>query len=505
MRNKLLAAFLLGFYLVVSIPTAKAADLPVLTWERGKEHNIVLGGSNVQSWQMVLHSTNKADLVFNKSKPNKRGFIVFSLNVPADYELGTYTVQTKQTTTEPSVVAGIRLIELTSYNLIQIPIKLFVILFVMIFLISTLSILRMPKYEQIQYLKEKRKVVLPNILGRVYGLRNSSVESIRKSLFKFLITREGELLHKISPLAWALVPILSVVLGCYVGASTRVSGGVSHVSVVLFVFTAILGIFDPYSGFMATAGFIFAQGVLANVLSIRSLMGLVAVGTAWIGPGIISSLYRQMLEKDGYISRFTKFLPDLFSSVIGAFIFILAELLANSFTNHIGSFGVDRLYIPVFMGVVIFIRIKFEKYLFRNIHIGGDSYQVRTLTLPRVISPRTVLFIALYLAGISYVWTQSVPFTLSSALILSIPLVLLLVRFGSPRFERLKSIQRNIVGEGVVLCLLAYGVFTYIQSMPLDVIQKGRYFIIYSALLLIAHAIYSSICDTSTRDKVVEL
>jgi hypothetical protein len=234
-------------------------------------------------------------------------------------------------------------------------------------------------------------------------------------------------------------------------------------------------------------------------------MGLVAVGTAWIGPGIISSLYRQMLEKDGYISRFTKFLPDLFSSVIGAFIFILAELLANSFTNHIGSFGVDRLYIPVLMGVVIFIRIKLEKYLFRNIHIGGDSYQVRTLTLPRVISPRTVLFIALYLAGISYVWTQSIPFTLSSALILSIPLVLLLVRFGSPRFERLKSIQRNIVGEGFVLCLLAYGVFTYIQSMPLDVIQKGRYFIIYSALLLIAHAIYSSICDTSTRDKVVEL
>jgi len=212
-----------------------------------------------------------------------------------------------------------------------------------------------------------------------------------------------------------------------------------------------------------------------------------------------------MLEKDGYISSFTKFLPDLFSSAIGAFVFTLAELLANSFTNHIGAFGVDRLFVPLVIGVVIFTRIKFEKYLFRNIHIGGDSYQVRTLTLPRVISPRTVLFIALYLAGAAYVWTQSVAFTVSSALILSIPLALLLVRFASPRFERLKSIQRNIVGEGVVLCFLAYGVFTYIQSMPLDVIQKGRYFIIYSALLLIAHAIYSSICDISTRDKVLEL
>ena len=212
-----------------------------------------------------------------------------------------------------------------------------------------------------------------------------------------------------------------------------------------------------------------------------------------------------MLEKDGYVSSYTRFLPDLFSSVIGAFVFVLAELLANSFTNHIGSFGVDRLYIPVVVGAVIFSRIKLEKYLFRNIHIGGESYQIRTLTLPRVISPRTVLFISLYLAGISYVWTQSIPFTVSSALILSIPLVLLLVRFGSPRFEGLKSIQRNIVVEGAVLCLLAYGVFTYIQSMPFDVNQKGRYFIIYSALLLIAHASYSSLCDTATRDKVVEL
>ncbi len=505
MRNKLLAVFLLGFYLVVSIPTAQAADLPVLTWERGKEHNIVLGGSNVKSWQMVLHSTNQKDIAFNKSKPNKRGFIVFSLNVPADYQLGTYTIQTKQAGSTPSVVAGIRLIELTSYNLIQIPIKLFVILFVMIFLISTLSILRMPKYDQVQYLKERRVVHLPNILARLYILRNSSVESIRKSLFKFLITREGELLHKISPLAWTLIPIFSAVLGCYVGASTRVSGGVSHVSVALFILTAVVGIIDPYSGFMATAGFVFTQGVLANILSIRSIMGLVAVGTAWIAPGIISSLYRQMLEKDGYVSSYTRFLPDLFSSVIGAFVFVLAELLANSFTNHIGSFGVDRLYIPVVVGAVIFSRIKLEKYLFRNIHIGGESYQIRTLTLPRVISPRTVLFISLYLAGISYVWTQSIPFTVSSALILSIPLVLLLVRFGSPRFEGLKSIQRNIVVEGAVLCLLAYGVFTYIQSMPFDVNQKGRYFMIYSALLLIAHASYSSLCDTATRDKVVEL
>jgi hypothetical protein len=234
-------------------------------------------------------------------------------------------------------------------------------------------------------------------------------------------------------------------------------------------------------------------------------MGLLAVGMAWVAPGIISSLYRQMLEKDGYISRVTKFLPDIFASAIGAFIFLLAELLTNSFTNHIGSFGVDRMYIPLLIAAAIFVRIKAEKFLFRNIHIGGDNYQIRTLTLPRVISPRTVLFTALYLSGISYAWTQSISFAVSSALILSVPLALLLVRFGAPRLKRLAGVERNIIAESSIICFLSYGIFMQIQDMPFDVNQKGRYFIIYSALILIGHAIYSSICDTSSRDKVVEL
>jgi hypothetical protein len=505
MRNKFVAALLLGFYALLSIPAASAADLPVLTWERGKEHNIVLGGNIARNWQIVLHSEKATDLKFSKSTPNSRGYIVFSANIPADYPLGTYTLETSDATGKANVVAGIRLVGLTVYNLIEIPIKLFIILLTMIFLISTLSVLRMSKYEQIQYLKEKRKVHLPNILARLYTLRNSSVDSIQKSLFKFLLTREGEMLHKISPIAWSVVPIFSSILGCYIALSTRVSGGISHVSVALFILAAVIGIIDSYSGFMASVGFSFVQAVLGNVMSIRSLMGLLAVGTAWVAPGIITTLYRQVLEKDGYVSRVTKFLPDIFASVIGAFVFVLAELLTNSFTNHIGSFGVDRMYIPVFIAIALFVRIKAEKYLFRNLHLGGNNYQIRTLTLPRVISPRTVLFIGLYLGGISYTWTQSISFAVSSAVILSIPLVLLLVRFGAPRLKRLDGVERNVIGESAIICFLSYGIFMQIQDMPFDVNQKGRYFIIYSALILIGHAIYSSICDTSNRDKVLEL
>ena len=37
-----------GIALVMSVPVASAADIPVLTWEKGKEHNIVLGGNGIE-------------------------------------------------------------------------------------------------------------------------------------------------------------------------------------------------------------------------------------------------------------------------------------------------------------------------------------------------------------------------------------------------------------------------------------------------------------------------
>jgi hypothetical protein len=505
MRNKIFAALLSTFFLALNMPMAPAADVPVLTWERGKEHNIILGGSNAQGWDIVLHKSGSKDLAFSKSKANNRGFVVFSINIPNNFPLDSYLVETQDKTGKSNVVAGVRLVKLSDYNVSQIPTKLFTLLLVLIFVISSLSVLRLEKYQKIEYIREKRSVTLPNFFARFYELRKSSVESIRKSLFKFLITREGEMLHMMSPLAWAIVPILTSALGVYVGVSTRVSGGVSHVSVALFVILALIGIIDPYSGFMGAVGFAFAQTVIGNVAGIKSVMGLLAVGLALVGPGIFSSLFRNMLLKDVYIARIPIFFEDVVPSIIGALIFVVAEILTNSFTNHIGSFGVDRFFIPVGIAIFIFLRIRLEKFIFRNIHIGGESYQVRTLTLPRVISPRTVGLAALYLAGVVYSWTESGLFATSAAFILIVPLILLLVRFESPRIKFLGKFDRKLLVEPLLMCAVAFSIFTEIRLMPFDVNQKAHYLIISTAVILILHAIFSSLADTSRRQNVSQL
>ena len=182
--------------LIMSVPVASAADIPVLTWEKGKEHNIVLGGNGiVKDWKIQLKAQGKAPLDFTKSRVDARGFVVFSVNIPDSYESGIYSVETNSTQEAGKVVAGVRIVEISDYNLIQIPTKLFIILFTLIILISTLSILRMQKYEKIEYLRAKLAQAPTGPIGFLYRFRNSSIEEIHRSIFKFPLIREGEFLN----------------------------------------------------------------------------------------------------------------------------------------------------------------------------------------------------------------------------------------------------------------------------------------------------------------------
>ena len=72
MRVKFFALALIGAFMGLAIPQASAVDVPLLTWERGKEQNIVLGGGAITNdWQIVLVQKNEVILKFSKSKINK--------------------------------------------------------------------------------------------------------------------------------------------------------------------------------------------------------------------------------------------------------------------------------------------------------------------------------------------------------------------------------------------------------------------------------------------------
>ena len=499
MLNKLFAGLLIAFT-TLSMAPAHAEDIPVLTWEKGKEHNIVLGGnSQVQNWKIQLTSTTGETLDFKQSKLDPKGYVVFSVQIPDTYESGVYTVVTTGVDVPKKIVAGVKIVALSDYNLIQIPTKLILILLTLIFLVSTLSIMRMQKYERIEYLRAKPTEKLPGIFNLFAKFRMGAIAELHKSLFKFQLVREGELIHKLSPITWATLPFATALLGGYIGLNGELILGVSLIPFALYALAAIIGVIDPFSGFTAAIGFAFAQSISGNVTSVRSVMSLVAVGIGWVAPGILSSLYQDILNKDNYFHFAKKIVPDLVASAIGALIFLVAQLLTNSFVDQVAPIAISTYLIPMILSVVIFARINLYRYLVKDLHQTGENYQVRILVLPRVLSPRTITFAGLYLAGTVYVWTQSLQFAVVSSILLSTPLALLMVRFDSPVIKAFKDAQRYILIEIVVIATISFISFFYIQSLPLEVTAKGKLLILSTAIILFIHGFFSSVFDSSSR------
>jgi hypothetical protein len=501
MWNKFLVTTFAGVVLTLSAPIAQAADIPVLTWEKGKEHNIILGGNGqVKDWNISLQGVNKkSSLNFTMSSMDVRGFVVFSVNIPETYPNGVYDVVTNSTAEGSKVVAGVRITNITNYNLLQIPTKLIIILLTLIFLMSTLSILRMEKYERIEYIRSKLGPEPKGLFGVLYRARNSMIEEIHKSILKFKIIREGELLHKFSPSAWAVLPWIALMAGGLISISGRLASGAQLIPVIVYAAIAVLGLLDPFSGFMAAIGFGVVHSITGNVTSVRSVMSLIAVGVGWVAPGLVASLYQDALNKDKFNIQFKNFLPDLIASVMGGLVFFTAQLLTNSFADHQEPVESSGYIVPIFFSIFIFVRIKIEKYLNKDLHQKGENYQMRVMVLPRVVSPRTIAFAALYFGCATFAWTQSLWFSVEIGLFLAFPLALLMVRFENPVIPIFKNITRNIFYELISLGVIACSVFNYIQSLPLDVMGKGRTFIVYSAALIAIHAIYSSIVDSSSR------
>jgi hypothetical protein len=500
--NKLLATLGAGVALLLSAPVASAADIPVLTWEKGKEHNIVLGGNGiVNNWKIQLESLGNPPLVFKKSRVDDRGFVVYSVNIPDSFPSGIFNVVTTNAQEDGKVVAGVRIVEMSDYNLIQIPTKLFIILFTLIILISTLSMLRMQKYEKIEYLRAKLAQAPRGPAGFLYRFRDSSIEEIHRSIFKFQLIREGELLHKFSPIAWAVVPWVALGLGALVSANERLIQGVQLTPVLIYAGIAVIGLLDPFSGFMAGVGFAVVHCLTGDVSSVRGVMSLVAIAAGWFAPGLISSLYSDALNKDSYPMIIKRFLPDVLASAIGGLVFFSAQLLTNSFADHPVPITSSGYLLPALFSCLVFARIQGEKWLNKDLHQTGKNYQVRVLVLPRVVSPRTIIFAAAYFAAAIYVWTESWDFALKTAAILVVPMLLLMVRFENPVIPVLRKLQRHIFVEVTLILALAYLVFNYIQSLPIEVTQKGRMFVSYTAVLLLIHGFYSSIFDSSHRKK----
>jgi hypothetical protein len=177
-------------------------------------------------------------------------------------------------------------------------------------------------------------------------------------------------------------------------------------------------------------------------------------------------------------------------------------LLLSSLLDRTGPIVNSRIDLPIAIGVAVFLKERLEIFIDRRSLSSDANIEVKSIRLSRIISPRAMVILALFFAGVSYVWTESLVFSAVTALVFTIPLILLQVRFESPVIAALAKVRRSILVESTIVSAISFGVFTYIQSTPFEVIQKGKLIILGAAVPLVIHALFSSLSDTQDRELV---
>ena len=501
-RSKILSLLLAAFWVSASVPTSHAAGLPVLQWEAGKQEVISIRGATAQmSWSLFLVGGNTSQK-FTSSKLGASGSMIYQINLPKNQELGSYIVEARSPNSLTRQLAGINIVKMKQFNILQIPNKLFYICLTFIFVGVGISTLRSARYSRIEYLRPTRKHPTNIFLKRFFEMRQILLDELQPSLFKFQLIKEGELFHNLSPWIWALSPFGFFSFGAYVGTHSLNYSQAMLTPAIIYAVIAALAVFDPFSGIAAGIGFFISVALTGVVSNLHSLLSALAYIAGWFVPGMLASLFEQSLRHDWVPRRPERFFreaPILFAGCVGGATFYATELLTNSFSNQFGPVIDPGMFAPIVLAIVIVARIKIDQFLIRDLHLRGENYQIRSITLPRVVAPQTVILSTIYIFGAMYSWTGDFGFSTGMAVIAGLAFGLLLFRFESSFFKSAIKLQRHILIEALIAITLCGAIFIYLGRLPISIVSKGELIVLTSGILFLIHAFYSALHDAAHR------
>ena len=526
-RFKRTATFFALFFIALLPVSSAFADVPYLKWERGQVQQVVLGGVAAQNnWQIQLQGNGITPLNFSQSEKAAGGYLVYSLFIPADTPRGPYLVAAVKPGGQIKVVATILLLGTNVYKVTAVPRDLSFIVGILVFITAVASTIRAKKYSRMSFQssqsipkkslayqsKPPKEPILLRIKNLPYNTRVKTIAGFETSLFKFLLIREGELIHRASKFVYAYLPIIGFIGGLVAANETQRAGGIAKASLAVFIAMAIISIADAYSGVVATLGFWFAQLAFGNVSSFRDILLMFAVGIGWIGPIFGFAIFQSTVSRD--FSRTTSDSPTPIGSlavlvagpIFGASIFYLGHKLINSILIEINA---QRGISIVALGIIaaaLLIRGLADGLIDNKKSGNADdaSLALESITIARVSSMQTFLGAAALIFGFTFLWTTNAQSSAIVMALFSAPYGLLLVRFNRLAIPGMGNIPRNVLLESIVVTAIAFYLFRDISSKPMLIDVMSRKFLILAGCPAIAHAIYSLVCDSSNRIERIE-
>jgi hypothetical protein len=513
--KKLLVLATLLFSFVT--PAALAFDTPLLTWERGRDQQVVLGGGeDTSNWQVQLEGNGITPITFEKSSKNNAGYVVYSASIPSDIPTGAYTVVTVGTGSPRTAVAVVAMVQASTKTATSSLFDLTRIIAIFAFLTTLLGALRLDKYSRLNFRSTQldffnQPVVPKNALEKLQGAPLSArlkiLSDLKPSLLKYLLLQEGEYFFSKSRLAYSILPVAGILLGAIAAIEIMRNEGIVKTGLGIFIAVTLLAIIDPIAGFAAVVAFVSAELVAGNVFSVRDLLLIGAISFTWMAPALFAALVRQVAPLDiPKLSPDTsgaKVVASLIAAVVGTIAFYFGFLLISSILYVESTFQ----ELTLFQAGIVFAALLIRSMLgFRWESATSETESSQNeFFVARINSPMTALVVNFLIFAFVYIWTQSAQKSLIVSALFALPYYLVFIGMGSSRINGLSRIPRNFFIEAIAVAAICWLIFRQVSGQPLLSDDAGFWLLFLTSIPLIAHAQLTAIWPNSIRKETISL
>lgn len=511
MKSKVFVTNLLAvIFLLLVTPIAAALDTPELTWDRGRQQSITLGGNtSSQLWQIKLEGAGKS-LKFDQSSKNKDGFIVYTIDIPQDLPVDRYKVLVYSQATAVSTVAYVNISPTISYDPLSDPKKVGVIAVIAFTLLTFFTGNRSESQSNEENQTESDD---PSALGSVDTaymgvgatkrgrgdqlrigrskltqqldlLRHVFVSNTapRSPLFMRILA-DSTYLQAISGLLVVIMPLIGIGLGISIGLDTNLNNSLIPTSLGLMIGILILALLDALAGLTAFVTyflFVLLSGNISNFSDIQSLLGL---SLLWFTPALAAGATRPLRREAADWSAWERVTDILVSTLITAWAIKGMVLAIDGFAKEKTQIATHSDLLALIGGGLIVIRYLLEEFATRF-----TPARLEYLSPPKVkkqdldafllsLFVKALIFILFMIGFFGISWQ-----IIAATSILIIPEALKRVSNSFPNIPALFQIIPGGVPAIIVMSFIGTTFSNWANSLPLLAADKSKTIVVLCSL-----------------------
>ena len=501
-KTRIIAGFCISvFALIIFSPLSSAVDIPILTWERGKEQNIVLGGSAVPAkWKLLMTDNNGHSVNFSESKSNKKGFIVYSASLSNNLPLGNYYLEViSPDKTSNSIVSGVNVIEMSDYGITRIPFDLKLLVVYFSILVTLLSILRRKQYRSIITLnlsikpteEEEKTSVLESLIRKVLAFRANLAKFDSVTLFRFLLVRNENQIKVINKGLGGYLVVVGSVTGILCGL---IQAGVTHnLSFVVFLTFSILGVLDLIASGFSLLTYLSTLIILGNINSINAFLSYsIPIWGIFFAVHFCELLFNQFMaheKSSGYIFNLKRIFVHGFVLAFSVYSFYIFTILQQSVSGKDIWNLTTRIYLAFLIGIVTLLRIGYSGFLQNRVLGEKDNTESSVVYIDKLQKGNSIFIITLLTAYFGYFWSSNMLTAIIMSLI-ALLIGLFLINdfsYNIGKLPKLALIHKAVFPDIATTTLLCVLILNYVENWPLVTIDKANWVIYLGLIPAILH------------------